>query len=80
MQLSAPAVAAGLFVAVLVLAWVEYRELAGDDKRDLVPSPLDPAPGLPETTSRHQRWTALLPACLIPATYLALATLDWLIA
>ncbi|GAA1434456.1 hypothetical protein GCM10009616_28950 [Microlunatus lacustris] len=80
LQLPATAVAVGLFVAVLVLAWVEYRELAGDDERDLVTSPLTPAPGRPKTTSRHRLWTALLPACLIPATYLVLATFNWLIA
>jgi hypothetical protein len=78
-QLPAPAVAVGLFVAVLVLAWVEYRELTSDDDRDLVTSPLTPAPGVPETTSRHRRWTALMPACLIPATFLAYATFNWLI-
>ena len=80
LQLPAPAVAVGLLLVILVLAWAEYRELASDGENDLVISPLTPAPGLADTTSRRGRWTAVLPAGLIPATYLVLATVTWLTA
>lgn len=79
-QLPAPAVAVGLLVVVLVLAWVEYRELAGDGEGDLVTTPLTPAPGQPATTGLRGRWTALLPACLVPVSYVALAVLSWSVA
>jgi len=79
-QLPAPVVAIGLFVAVLVLARVEYRELAADAEDDLVTSPLTVTPGQPETAGRPGRRTALLPAAVVPAAYIALAALAWLAA
>jgi hypothetical protein len=79
-QLPAPVVAIGLFVAVLVLAWIEYRELARDIEDDLVTSPLDTPTGQPAATARHRRWITIAPACLGPAAYLAFAALGWLAA
>jgi len=79
-QPPAPAVSIGLFLAVLVLAWVEYRELARDAEGDRVTSPLATTLAQPTATERHRRWAALLPAGLIPAAYLALATFSWLLA
>lgn len=78
--LPAAPMAIGLFVAVLVLAWAEYRELVRDLDADLVTSPLSPEPGTPETSRSPQPWTTLLPAFLMPLTYLILATLGWLFA
>ena len=79
-QLPAPAVAVGLFVAVLVLAWIEYRELAGDAEDELVTSPLSATPGQPQTREGRGRRITLLLASLIPVAYLALATFGWLFA
>lgn len=79
LDLPAPAVAIGLFVAVLVLAWLEYRELARDAAGDLVTSPLTPAPDVAASGPRR-RLAALLPACLIPAVHLALAAVTWILA
>ncbi len=79
-QLPAPLVAVGLFAAVLVLAWIEYRELARDVDSDLVTSPLAVTTGQPTATSSAARRAALAPACLIPAAYLAFAAFSWLVA
>ncbi|WP_146185017.1 hypothetical protein [Agromyces badenianii] len=79
-QLPAPLVAVGLFLTVLALAWVEYRELTRNPGGDLVTSPLDARPGQSTTPDRRGRRAALLPSCLIPAAYLAFATLGWLLA
>lgn len=79
LDLPAPAASLGLFVLVLVLAWLEYRELARDAAGDLVTSPLTPAPGVAAAATRV-RLAALLPACLIPATYLTLAAFSWILA
>lgn len=79
-QLPAPVVAIGLFVAVLVLAWFEYRELAREIEGNLVTSPLDTPTGQPAATARHRRWGTIAPACLVPAAYLAFAALGWLTA
>lgn len=78
-QLSAPVVAVALFVAVLALAWVEYRELARDAGGDLVTSPLAATKGHKVATGAPGRWSALAPACLIPTVYLALAAFAWVI-
>lgn len=77
-QLPAPVVTVGLFVAVLVLAWIEYRELVGDARGDLVTSPLTPTGAKSAASRRGGRLTAVLPACLVPASYLAVATVSWL--
>jgi hypothetical protein len=79
LDLPAPAVAVGLFAVVLVLGWLEYRELARDAAGDLVTSPLTPTPGA-ATTGRRIRLAALLPAGLIPAVHLALAAVTWTLA
>ncbi len=79
-QLPAPLVAVGLFVAVLVLAWIQYRNLARDIESDLVTSPLAVTTRQPAATSSAARRAALVPACLIPATYLAFAAFSWLAA
>ncbi|MGY1855170.1 hypothetical protein [Modestobacter sp. SYSU DS0290] len=79
-RLPAPVVAIGLFVAVLVLAWIEYRELARDIEGDLVTSPLDTPTGQPAATARHRRWVTVAPAYVGPAAYLVFAALGWLAA
>jgi hypothetical protein len=78
--LPAAPMAIGLFVVVLVLAWGEYRELSRDLDTDLVTSPLVPEPGTSETAAIHQHWITVLPAFLMPMTYLVLATFGWLFA
>jgi hypothetical protein len=76
---SAP-VAVGLFVAVLGLAWWEHRELARNLDDDLVTSPLSAVTGSPAGEGTRRRWTALLPACMIPVAYLVLAAVGWMLA
>lgn len=78
-QLPAPVVAVTLFMTVLALAWVEYRYLARDAGGDLVTSPLAATSGQQVATGESRRWSALAPACLIPAVYLALAAFTWLV-
>jgi hypothetical protein len=67
-------------VVVLVLAWIEHRELARDVEVNLVTSPLDTPTGQPAATARHRRWVPIASACLVPAAYLAFAALGWLTA
>jgi hypothetical protein len=79
-QPPAPAVVVGLFVAVLVLAWVSYRALVRDAGDDLVTSPLNAPTGQPTATSGHRRRAAIVSACLVPVAYLAFTALGWLVA
>jgi hypothetical protein len=79
-QLPAPAVAVGLFAAVLVLAWVSYRALARSAGEDLVTSPLDRPTGQPTATDGHGRRAAIASVCLVPAAYVAFTALGWLVA
>jgi len=69
-------VAIGLFAVVLVLSWLEYRELTSHAVDDLVTSPLPPSPRT-GPTARPGRRTALLPAVLIPVSYTALGVIAW---
>ena len=55
-------------------------ELGRDLDADLVTSPLSPEPGTSETAGIHQHWVTILPAFLMPMTYLVLATFGWLFA
>jgi hypothetical protein len=71
-------VAIGLFLVVLALSWLEYRELTGDPADDLVTSPLAPEPRA-DTAARRSGWTTLVPAVIIPAYYLAVGVLSWLL-
>ncbi|MGY1847140.1 hypothetical protein [Blastococcus sp. SYSU DS1021] len=71
----AAVVAVGLFGVVVVLAWLEYRELANDD---LVTSPLPPAAGDGGQQVRR-RWNALVPTALVPVCYLALGAAPWFV-
>lgn len=80
LDLPAALMAMGLFAVVVILAWLEYRELAGDLDDNLVTSPLSPAPGVPATSGNRRRWIAILPACLIPLAYLVLAAFGWIFA
>ncbi|MEU4777217.1 hypothetical protein [Micromonospora sp. NPDC023633] len=70
----------GLFVVVLVLAFVERRELARDLDDDLVTSPFASAPQAPEARRRRGWVAVLVPSCVIPVGYLVLATFSWLYA
>lgn len=79
-QLPAPVVSVGMFLTVLVLALVEYRELARDAGGDLVTSPLAATHEQPTDTDAPGRRAALLASCLIPAAYLAFAAVGWLLA
>ncbi|WP_380163927.1 hypothetical protein [Jannaschia sp. R86511] len=79
-QLPAPAVAVGLFVTVLVLAWIEYRALARDAEGDLVISPLATPTGQPAAADGRGRRAAMTAAGVIPAVYLAFAALGWFTA
>ncbi|MUN62839.1 hypothetical protein GMA12_06745 [Kocuria sediminis] len=76
---SAP-VAVCLFVAVLGLAWWEFRELARGLGDDLVTSPLSPEAESPAGEGTRRRWTALLPAGMIPVAYPVLAAFGWMLA
>ena len=77
--LPAPVVAVGLFLAVLGLAWVVYRELARDGGDDLVTSPLRATSGHLAATGGRGRRATLALACLIPAAYLGLSAFSWLV-
>lgn len=78
--LPAAPTAVGLFAVVLVLAWWEHRVLVRDLGTDLVTSPLSPVSGTPGTARRRRRWTALLPAGMLPLAYLVLSAVGWLLA
>lgn len=80
LNLPAPVVSIGLFAVVLVLAWIEHRELARGLGDDLVTSPLAPAPEASEARKSSSRWAVLAPSCLIPVAYLAIATFSWIFA
>lgn len=71
-------VTVALFLVVVILAVVEYRELARDGDGDLVTSPLAPAPQAP-TPRNRQRLTAFLPSALIPLAYIVLCAVAWLV-
>lgn len=79
-ELPAPVIAIALFVVVLALAWVEYRELTRDTDGDLVTSPLPAVPEQANATTSRRRWTTLAPVCLVPAAYLVFAASNWLSA
>lgn len=79
-QVPAPGVAVGLFLVVLVLAWVEYRTLARDADGDLVTSPLATPTGQPAATGGRGRRTAIAAACVLPAVYPVLAAVGWITA
>lgn len=66
-----------LFAVVVVLAAVEYRELAKDADADLVTSPLAPAPQAP--TPRRRSLVTLLPAALVPVAYVVLSAVPWVL-
>lgn len=78
-QLPAPGIAVALFMTVLALAWVQYRHLARDADSDLVTSPLAATSGQSTAMGERGRWVALATAALIPAAYLTLAAITWLI-
>ncbi len=67
-------------MAVLVPAWWELRELARDPGGDLVTSPLLPATGAGAGEGTRRRWTAVLPALLVPVAYPVLAVVGWVLA
>lgn len=69
-------IAIGLFVVVLALSWLEYRELAGDSADDLLTSPLTPEPRA-DMAAPRSGWRALLPALMIPTYYLAMGIVSW---
>ncbi|PYF99202.1 hypothetical protein SAMN05216184_10884 [Georgenia satyanarayanai] len=73
---AAPAV--GLFVVVVALAVVEYRELTKDGDEDLVTSPLSPAPEAP--APRRRSLVTLMPAVMVPASYVVLSVLPWVVS
>lgn len=79
-SLPAPVVSVGLFVVVVVLAWFEYRELGREAGGDLVTSPLAPLWEGSSAPGRRARLSSLVPAFLIPVTYLVLATVFWVLA
>lgn len=69
-------IAIGLFVVVLALSWLEYRELTSDSAGDLVTSPLTPEPRADKAAQRSG-WIAWVPALMIPTYYLAVGILSW---
>ncbi|MCZ2807058.1 hypothetical protein O2W18_18275 [Modestobacter sp. VKM Ac-2983] len=69
-------IAIGLFMVVLALSWLEYRELTRDSADDLVTSPLAPEPRA-NVAAQRSGWIALLPALMIPTYYLAVGILSW---
>lgn len=76
LNLPAPVAAVGLFAVVLLLAWAEYRELNANQNDGPVISPLTPTGGGVQRPG-GQRWAAIVPSSLIPITYLALGTFNW---
>ena len=78
LPVSPAVVAVGLFLLVLALSWLEYRELAGDAADDLVTSPLTAGPRT-DTAARSPRWSALLPVLVIPVYYVAMGIVSWLL-
>lgn len=79
-SLPAPAVSVGLFVVVLVLAWFEHRELGRDAGGDLVTSPLAPTSERSSAPGKRALLSSLVPALLIPISYLVLAAVFWVLA
>ncbi|MFQ1004211.1 hypothetical protein [Modestobacter sp. SSW1-42] len=69
-------IAIGLFMVVLALSWLEYRELTRDSADDLVTSPLAPEPRA-NRAARRSGWIALVPTLMIPAYYLAMGIVSW---
>lgn len=80
LTLPAPVLAVGLFVVVLVLAFVEHRELARDLDDDLVTSPFAAVAQAPQAGGKRRWMAVLVPSCLIPVGYLVLAAFSWIYA
>ena len=78
LPVSPAVVAIGLFLLVLALSWLEYRELARDAADDLVTSPLTPGPRT-DTAARSPRWSVLLPVLAVPVYYVAMGIVSWLV-
>jgi hypothetical protein len=76
LSLPPAAVNVGLLVLVVALAVAEHRELAEDDEGP-VSSPLTPP--TPAPAPRRRLLAAFLPSGLIPAAYVVLSLLPWLL-
>ncbi len=72
-------VTVALFVLVVVLAVVEHLERSRDGEADLVTSPLPPATQAPTSQERRRRLASLLPSALIPASYVVLSAVPWIL-
>jgi hypothetical protein len=71
--LPAPAVSSALFLVVLVLSYLQHRELAGTVDDGRVTSPLPSSVPLETSPSRASHWTVLVPVIAVPVSYCLLA-------
>lgn len=80
---TAPAalVTVGMFVLILVLGWVSYRDL--NTSQDPVTAPVpngDQAGGVREAKTSSERTMAIYVASVLPVAYVLLSVLSWLTA